>query len=128
MGRKSEKPQEETSSKSTSDYSLLTVNITSIPSTVFNNTTTLLSVTTDEPGIDVTLSVTYSSASPSYFQGASATTNSNGQATLPWSIKVRPTKKSSKVTAHVTVLARNTNGQTVTSQTVTVQVLTFQGR
>lgn len=109
-----------------STASQLSVEISSIPASVVNNTTTFLSVTTNEPGIDVTLSVTYSGASPSSFQGASATTNSNGQATLPWSIRVHPTKKFSHVTAHVTVFAQDTNGQTVTSQTVTVQVLTFQ--
>ncbi len=117
-----------TSPATLSTASPLSVEITSIPSSVDNNTTRFLSVTTNEPGIDVTLSVTYSGASPSSFQGASATTNSNGQATLPWPIKVRPTKKFSHVTAHVTVSAQDTNGQTVTSRTVTVQVLTFQAR
>jgi hypothetical protein len=106
--------------------SQLTVDITSISSTVTNNTTTSLGVTTNEPGVHVAFYVTYRGASPSSFQGASATTNTNGQVTLLWPVRVHPTKKLSNVTAHVTVFAQDTNGQTATSQTVTVQVLTFQ--
>lgn len=104
----------------------LTVDITHIPSTVINNTATSLVVTTNEPRVQVALYVTYSNASPASYKGILARTNSNGQATLSWPVRIRPTKKSSNVTAHVTIFAQDTNGQTATSQTVTIQVLTFQ--
>ena len=103
----------------------LTVNITSIPSVVINNTTQPVSVTTNEPGVSVTLYVTYSSANPSSFTGTSETTNSNGQITLSWPVRIRSSKRSSSVTAHVTVFAEDINGQTAASQTVTVQIFAF---
>lgn len=103
----------------------LNVEITSIPSIVVNGTTTSLAITTNEPGAEVALHVTYSNAIPTSYKGAIVTTNGNGQATLFWPVKVRPNKKSSKVTAHVTVFAQDANGQTAASQMVTVQVLAF---
>ena len=107
--------------------SQLAVQITNIPSVVMNNTTESVSVTTNQPGVSVSLSVTYNSATPSTFNDGSKTTNSNGQATLPWHVNVHPLKKFSTVTAHVTVFAQDTNGQNATSQAVTVQIITFQG-
>ena len=107
--------------------SQLAVQITNIPSVVMNNTTASVSVTTNQSGVSVSLSVTYSSATPSSFNGGSKTTDSNGQATLPWHVNIHPLKKFSTVTAHVTIFAQDTNGQNATSQTVTVQIITFQG-
>jgi hypothetical protein len=105
--------------------SQLTVNITGIPSVAINNTTQAVSVTTNEPGVSVTLYVTYSSASPSSFTGTSETTNRNGQVTLSWPVKIHSSKRTSSVTAHVTVFAEDINGQTAASQTVTVQIFAF---
>ena len=107
--------------------SQLMVEITSIPPTAMDHTITSVGITTSEPGVYVTLYVTYSNANPTSFQGPSATTDSNGQGTLPWPTNVHPTNQSPIVTAHVTVFARDPNGQTATSQTVTVQVLTSFG-
>lgn len=97
----------------------LTVQITSISDSVENGTTAQVQVHTSKPGVKVTLQVTYR-GSPFSSTSSSQTTDSNGQATIGWSVNI--SSFSNKTHATVTVVATDQNGQQATSDPVTVTI------
>lgn len=103
----------------------LTVDITNIPGQVSNNSTVPVDVTTNEPGVTVHLQVSYN-AYPYFYQSGTQVTGGDGNATLYWNVQVSGVRIR-HVTARVTAIATDANGQYVTSATYTVQVVTGFG-
>jgi hypothetical protein len=100
----------------------LTVQITSIPSQVPNNSRVLVSVTTSEPQIDVKLQVYYN-APPYSFTSVTRTTDGGGNVTLPWRVQVTA-RGIGSIVAIVQAVATDQNGQHVVSPAVKVIVTT----
>lgn len=105
---------------SPTDNGPLDVQITNVPKVVANNTRVHVEVTTSEPNVDVRLQVTYD-APPYAYNGGQRTTDGNGNASLPWPVKVFALN-AGDVQATVVVIATDQNGQQATSQPVTVLV------
>lgn len=104
----------------TANAGTLAVQIVNIPNVVANNTKVRVFVLTSEPGVSVTLRVTYNAA-PFFFSGSAHTTDDSGQAILPWSVRVF-TLRNNPVQATVQVIATGQDGQRATSQPVVVTV------
>jgi len=100
----------------------LTVQITSIPSQVPNDSRVLVSVTTSEPQIDVELQVYYN-APPYSYTSSTRTTNDSGNVTLPWRVQVTA-RGAVGIVAIVQAIAADQNGQRVVSPAVKVIVTT----
>jgi hypothetical protein len=100
----------------------LTVQFTSIPSQVMNGSYVPVGVNTSEPGVSVLLVIRYSVQGGRSTAGPQ-TTDSDGNATIPWFVYTFGFRQKS-VQASVYALATDQNGQKAKSQTVTVQVLT----
>lgn len=100
----------------------LTLQISSIPQQVINNTTVSVLVASNKPGVTVRLTVTYT-VSPNHYTSKAQITGANGTARLAWHIQVS-TSFPNPAIAQVTAIAQDQNGQLVSSQTVTVVVIT----
>jgi hypothetical protein len=102
---------------------VLTVKITNIPDQVQNGETGVqVDVTTSEPNIPVHLSITYSSQKrPSTTQ--SEDTDDQGNATISWDVPVF--FPGTTVTAQVTAIAQDQQGNLVNSKTVKVTINTI---
>ena len=98
----------------------LTVQITSIPSQVFNGQMVQVAVNTGVPGASVRLQVIYN-ASPYYYLSGAQQADGNGNAVLFWRVGVGGFAHG-HVTARVTALAF-VDGQRASSQQAIVQVL-----
>lgn len=101
----------------------LTLQITNIPSRVMNNSVVNVSVNTNQPNVIVTLYIIYN-APPFRSYAGPRTTDDSGNATIPWNVSVF---KIGNARAYVLAVARDTNGQRVQSQPVTVQIIGFIG-
>ncbi len=102
----------------------LSVQITSAPARASNNTTVTIGVTTSQGGVQVQLTVFYNALPGTYFSGTQVT-DASGHANIPWHIHIFV--RNTTVVAHLIVTARDANGQTVTSPTVTVQIVNNVG-
>jgi len=98
----------------------LTVQITSIPSHVRNNSSVDVGVSTNQANISVSLVIFYSSY-PYRGMAGPVTTDNNGNANIHWYVFVNAFSNRI-VTASIYAVARDQNGQTVRSQPVTVQI------
>ncbi len=98
----------------------LTVQITSIPSQVFNGEIVQVAVTTSIPGALVHLQVTYN-APPYYYLSGTQQTDGSGNAILFWRVGVGGFTHG-HITARVVAIA-TVNGQRAISQQATVQVM-----
>lgn len=106
---------------SPSPTSSLTVQITNIPGQVMNFSRVVVSVNTNEPGVTVTLSITYNA--PPYKETAGPrTTNDNGNVNIPWHVFIFGANRL-RFTATVTAFAVDSSGQKAQSQTFTVKVI-----
>lgn len=121
-GSSSYLPPTSTDSTPTSQPTQLTVQITSIPSQVPNNSRVLVSVTTSEPQIDVKLQVYYN-APPYSYTSITRTTDGGGNVTLPWRVQVTAPGTGS-IVAIVQAVATDQDGQRVVSPVVKVIVTT----
>ena len=100
---------------------LLIVQITSIPTQVSNNSIVPVQVTTNEPGILVRLYVSYD-VPPNFYASRVQMTDGNGNATLSWIVNVF-TFARRRATARVVAVGQDQNGQQVSSQVFTVQIV-----
>ncbi len=101
----------------------LTVQITSIPPRVQNNSVVEVGVNTSEAGVQVQLYIQYSNAYPSTAYSGSRITNDNGNATIPWDVHVFMMGRHAQAT--VIAIATDGNGQQAQSQPVTVEVIGY---
>lgn len=97
----------------------LQLQITDIPQQVKNNTDVQVTVAANVPGVFVHLQVTFDNTFMTNTAGPQQT-DANGNVTLTWHV-VNVSFKQNFV-ARITAIATDQNGQTVQSQTVTVQV------
>lgn len=95
--------------------------ITGIPQQVSNNSTIPVSITAGEPGVTVQLMVVYS-APPNFYSSGTQITDADGNATLDWHVRVFGGGNFGFVTAEVTVVGQDQNGQQATSSPVTVEI------
>ncbi len=102
----------------------LSVTITNIPSQVMSGDTVSVVITTSQPGVSVTLYVTYSGLTQPY-NSSPQTTDIGGQTTFFWSIP--NFKKHTMTSANVEATASNTQGQSAQSSPVQVQVMPASG-
>lgn len=98
----------------------LTVQITSIPNRVKNNTAVNVGVTTNGANLQVSLQIIYT-ALPYRGIAGPVTTDNNGNASIPWTVIVYGFSNRT-VTATVYAVVRDQNGQTVRSQPAYVLV------
>jgi hypothetical protein len=99
----------------------LTVQFTSIPSQVLNDSSVNVGVNTNEPGVTVLLVIRYSTQNRT--TAGPQITGNDGNATIPWFVFASGFGKKS-VQAFVYAIATDQIGHQAKSQTVTVQVLT----
>jgi hypothetical protein len=99
----------------------LNLQITGIPQQVSNNSTIPVSITAGEPGVIVRLMVVYS-APPNFYSSGTQITDADGNATLNWHVRVFAGSNFGFVTAEVTVVGQDQNGQQATSSPVTVEI------
>jgi hypothetical protein len=97
----------------------LTVQITNLPSPVANGSKVNVDVSTSEPGVSVLLVIHYNAQGGRTTAGPQ-TTDSNGNATIPWFVFVFGQRN---IQATIYAVATDQNGQRAKSQTFTVQVL-----
>jgi hypothetical protein len=98
----------------------VSLQITSLPQQVTNNTFVSVTVTANRPGVSVKLVVFYN-ALPFYYTTAAQITDDNGNATLLWQVRVFA-HKGQISSARVTAVTQNQDGQRVSSPTITVLV------
>lgn len=98
----------------------LTVQIVGPPTAAANSSTIFINVSTNQPAVTVQLFVLYNAPPYRYFSSQQIT-DSSGNASLPWAIHV--IAHGLPVTASLSVVARNQNGQQVISPTVFVQIV-----
>lgn len=104
------------------DQGTLTVQIVSISDVVHNNSRVHVVVQTSEPGVSVRLQVTYDAA-PFFYTSGVRTTDDNGNASIPWNVRVFGLGGNGNgVQATVVVVAVDRNGQQANSQPATVTV------
>ena len=103
----------------------LTVQITSIPNRVRNNTAVDVGVTTNGANLQVSLQIIYTALPYRSFAGPVITDN-NGNAHIRWSVNVYAFSNRT-VTATVYAVVRDQNGQTVRSQPAYVLVIVQGG-
>ena len=98
----------------------LQLQITDIPQQVRNNSDVQVTVMANQPGVSVQLQVTFDNSIVTNTAGPQQT-DGNGNVTLNWHVaNVAPFKQS--FVARIVAIATDQNGQTVQSQTVSVQV------
>ena len=98
----------------------LTVQITSIPDSVSNNSVGTVTVNASEPGANVRLEVFYN-VFPYQYQSKSQVADGDGNATLGWRVQVYK-RGSNNVVARVVSIATDDAGQQADSAEATVQV------
>ena len=99
----------------------LTLQIVNAPGQVDNNSTVMLNITSSQPNVQVTLTITYDV--PPYFKEIGPqTTDNNGNASFQWNVQVHFFGRN-QGTARIVATGRNQNGQEVSSQTVTVKIV-----
>ncbi|HJT58562.1 MAG TPA: hypothetical protein VJ761_18790 [Ktedonobacteraceae bacterium] len=98
----------------------LTVQITNLPSRVFNNSRLNVSVSTGEGGVSVRLVVRYSTF-PFAYQSSTRVTGPQGNVNLSWLVNVFGGGRN--VTATVVAVATDQNGHTARSTPMTVQII-----
>lgn len=103
----------------------LTLQITGYPSTVTNNSTVPITVSTNQPGVTVYLQIRYS-GSPQRPTAGPGTTDANGNVTIPWTVLVF-TFNRRNVQATVLAIGIDQNGHHVYSPQVVIQVLMNPG-
>ena len=99
----------------------LQVTLDDIASPVKNNTTVAITVTTNQPDVEVQLFITYT-VYPVQSVSEAQTTNNEGQVTFDWMVRVR-LNNNRNATARITAIARTKNGPPVSSQTITVEIV-----
>lgn len=104
------------------DGGTLTVQITNLPQQVANGSRVDVGVDTSEPGVSVLLVIRYSNQGGRTTAGPQ-TTDSNGNATIPWFVFTFGFGKRS-MQAYIYAVATDQNGQQAKSPTYTVQVVT----
>ncbi len=97
----------------------LTLQITSIPSRVTNGSAVPVEVNANQPNVNVQLYIVYN-VEPFKAYAGSGITDANDNATITWYVSV---VNFGNARAYVTAIARDSDGQRVQSQTVTVQVV-----
>lgn len=100
----------------------LTVQITNLPQQVINGSRVDVGVNTSEPGVSVILVIHYSAQGGRTTAGPQ-TTDSNGNATIPWFVFTFGFGQKT-MQATVYAVATDQNGQRAKSPTYTVQVVT----
>ena len=100
----------------------LTVQITNYPQQVANGSRVDVGVNTSEPGVSVLLVIRYSAQGGRTTAGPQ-TTDSNGNATIPWFVLAFGFGQKT-IQATIYAVATDQNGQRAKSQAVTVQVVT----
>lgn len=95
----------------------LTVQITNYPQTVTNGSRANVDVNTSEPGVSVILMIRYNQGGRT--TAGPQTTDSNGNATIPWFVFVFGQRN---IQATIYAVATDQNGQRAKSQTVQVQI------
>ncbi len=103
----------------------LTLQITGFPATVNNNSRVDITVSTNQPGVSVSLQIRYN-VQPARANAGPGTTDANGDVTIPWSVFVFSFNRKN-VQATLTAIATDQNGQHVSSAPVVVQVLLGPG-
>ncbi len=98
----------------------VSLQITSLPQQVTNNTFVPVTVTANRPGVSVKLVVFYN-ALPFYYTTTAQITDDNGNATLLWQVRVFA-RKGQIASARVTAVTQDQNGQQISSPTITVMV------
>jgi hypothetical protein len=98
----------------------VSLQITSLPQQVTNNTFVPVTVTANQPGVSVKLVVFYN-ALPFYYTTTAQITDDNGNATLLWQVRVFA-RKGQIASARVTAVTQNQDGQQISSPTITVMV------
>jgi hypothetical protein len=98
----------------------LTIQITNIPTRVFNNSRVNVNVSTSEGGVNVKLMVRYNT-SPYFYQSNTRMTGPQGNTNLSWLVNVFGGGKNA--TATVVAVATDQNGHTVSSDPTTVQIV-----
>jgi hypothetical protein len=99
----------------------LTLQITGYPSAVPNGSRVDITVSTNQPGVQVYLEIQYSHAQPSRALAGPGTTDANGNVTIPWSVFVFSFDRKN-VQATLRAIGTDQNGQQVVSPPVVVQV------
>jgi hypothetical protein len=99
----------------------LSLRITSIPSQVINNSVVSVQVTANEPGVAIELYVTYN-VPPGFYTSRARVTDGDGNVTLRWAVSVFAIGRRQAL-AHVVAVGQDQNGQQVSSQEVTVQIV-----
>ncbi len=97
----------------------LTLQITNIPSRVTNGSAVPVEVNANQPNVNVQLYIVYD-VEPFKDYAGSGITDANDNATITWYVSVM---NFGNARAYVTAIARDSNGQRVQSQTVTVEVV-----
>lgn len=97
----------------------LNVEITNIPSSVGNNSSVRVGVTTNEANVSIRLSVTYN-APPFFYNSAPRMTDGDGNVTLFWYVHVY--RFAGSTTATVVAVATDSNGQQAQSAPMEVQI------
>jgi len=98
-----------------------TLQITGYPSTVANNSTVPITISTNQPGITVYLQIHYNATSLRTTAGP-GTTDSNGNVTIPWTVSVFSFGRKN-VQATLIAIGIDQNGHRAYSSQVVVQVL-----
>ncbi len=99
----------------------LTLQISNYPSTVVNNSTVPITVSTNQPGVTVYLQIRYNATSLRNTAGP-GTTDGNGNVTIPWTVSVFSFGRKN-VQATVLAIGIDQNGHRVYSPQVVIQVM-----
>ncbi|HZU00224.1 MAG TPA: hypothetical protein VFA10_11210 [Ktedonobacteraceae bacterium] len=100
----------------------LIVQITSIPTQVSNHSLVPVQVITNEPDISVQLYVSYN-VPPGFYTSRTQVTDGNGYATLSWTVNVFSFLNRRGANARLVAIGQDQNGQQVSSQVFTVEIL-----
>ena len=97
----------------------LALQITTIPAQVMNGSAVSVGISANQPNVSVELYIVYN-VEPFKAHAGPGITDANDNATISWYVSV---VNFGNARAYVTAIARDSNGQRVQSQTVTVQVV-----
>ena len=99
----------------------LTLQMVSPPNDVTNNSTVIVNVTANEPGVTAILHVSYN-VPPNIYDSGMQVTDSQGNAALVWQVQVSKLKHG-HTTATVTVSGVDQSGQQAQSASISVNIL-----
>ncbi len=100
----------------------LNVQITNFSPVVVNGSHASVTVSTNQPGVQVFLQISYN-VRPYQATGGPQTTDGNGVARIRWTVRVAASSRGAQAT--VTAIAVDQNGQQVSSNPVTITIVTF---